>query len=69
MLYRLLTHTVCEQATMGVFNWNDPFCIVSTRVPQLTSSTIAESNISKATRTLSRHNMNRQGLPRSVSRA
>ena len=27
MLYRLLTHTVCEQATMGVFTGNDHFCV------------------------------------------
>ena len=38
---------VCKQATMKVISGNDPFCIVITRVPQLTSSTIAESNISK----------------------
>ena len=47
MLYRLLTHTVCEQATMGVFIGNDQFFSVSTRVSPLTSSTIAESNICK----------------------
>ena len=32
---------------MGVFIGNDQFCNVSTRVPQLAISTIAESNISK----------------------
>ena len=47
MLYRLLTLTVCEQATMRVFNGNDQFCSISTRVPELAISTIAESNISK----------------------
>ena len=44
MLYRLLTHTVCEQATMGVFTGNYQFCSVS----QLSISTIAESNISNS---------------------
>ena len=32
---------------MKVFTGNDLLCIVSTHVPQFTSSTIAESNISK----------------------
>ena len=44
----LLTHPVCKQVTtMGIYTGNDQFCSVNTRLPHLTISTFAESNIIK----------------------
>ena len=38
LLYRLLTHPVCEQVTLGVFIGNNQFCSVRTRVVTCTST-------------------------------